>query len=228
VLQVYTQAELPLDLFDGRWKQRSSAAVLAAEQALLQRRPARGAPGPRRPWPAADGDAGPLAGPLCNSCWQRGHYKSNSRCPNFGKAALEKPRAFGQAKRVRVPLFSTSSDEAEESDEEDGNDNVCHACSQPGLLSMCDTCTRSWHNDCVSLADHRRIEAAAGAGSAWSCSVCVGEPCAAGFVGNPQRGALGRGGNQNRGRFRSAMEGSRATRAKAKRASRKGEVPRYR
>jgi hypothetical protein len=47
VLQVYTQAELPLDLFDGRWKQRSSAAVLAAEQALLQRRPARGAPGPR-------------------------------------------------------------------------------------------------------------------------------------------------------------------------------------
>ena len=49
MLQVYTleQAELPLDLFDGRWKQRSSAEVLAAEQALLQRRPARGASGPR-------------------------------------------------------------------------------------------------------------------------------------------------------------------------------------
>jgi hypothetical protein len=76
--------------------------------------------------PAADGDADVLAGPLCNSCWQRGHYKSNRLCPNFGKTALEKLRAFGRAKRVRrSPLFDTSSDEAEESDEEDGNDNVC-------------------------------------------------------------------------------------------------------
>ena len=263
--------ELPLDLFDGRWKQRSSAAVLAAEQALLQRRPARGAPGlrslpdrseryglvvaaargvaevgaatmegyqtsidglaqlltklrlpgapgaaapARRPRklvaaaataaaaavaaavPAANGDADGLAGPLCNSCWQRGHYKSNRHCPNFGKPAIEKPRAFGRAKRFRGALFETSSDEAEaaaeDSNEEDGNDNVCHACSQPGLLSMCDTCLRSWHDDCVSLADRQRIAAAAAPGSAWSCSVCVGEPFAAGFVNNPQRGGAGR------------------------------------
>ena len=63
---------------------------------------------------------------------------------------------------------------------------------QPGLLSMCDTCLRSWHDDCVSLADRQRIAAAAAPGSAWSCSVCVGEPFAAGFVGNPQRGGEGR------------------------------------
>jgi len=233
MLQLYTlqQAALPLDLFDARWKRMSDAAVLAAEQALLQRRPARaaalplalpdrqerhglilaaaravaeagsgsqasyqfcvdslatllsklrspgGVPGARSAAavrrlrklpapaaagapaaaaaaaPAADGDADVLAGPLCNSCWQRGHYKSNRLCPNFGKAALEKPRAFGRAKRVRRgPLFDTSSDKAEESDEEDGNDNVCHGCGQPGELFECDTCSRSWHGECLSEA----------------------------------------------------------------------------
>ena len=41
ILYILQQQELSLALFDPRWKQRLPAAVLAAEQALLQRRPSR-------------------------------------------------------------------------------------------------------------------------------------------------------------------------------------------
>jgi hypothetical protein len=301
ILQLHTlqQREVSLDLFDSRWKQRSPAAVLAAVQALLQRRPARSIPGPsvlpdrserytlilaaargvaevgaatsagyqtcldgfaqlmtklRLPAGAA-GAAAPAGrrkgiaaaahdaaapdaggedmepgGPLCHGCWERGHNKNNRMCPNFGKPPLAKPSAFGRAKRVRELMASgTSSDEAEDSDEEDGNDNVCHACSQPGTLIMCDMCPRAWHDDCLSLADRGRAAIANTTGDElWLCSVCAGEPHPVGFIGNPLRGAVGRGGNQNRGRFRSASEGTRATRAAAKKRGRKGETPRFR
>jgi hypothetical protein len=273
-LHMVLQAELSLELFGARWKRFSAAAVLAAELALLERRPERaavvpralpdrqerhslilaaaravaeagagsqasyqvsidglaallsklrvpvgvpggnGAAAPVRCQPqlaapsaaaapagtaataaAADGEADGLTGPLCNSCWQRGHDKSNRICSNFGKPPPAKPGGFGQAKRVRRALLESSSDEAEakESEEEDGNANVCHSCQSGGLFE-CDGCPRSWHGECLS--ESSRALAAYQAAASCSCPICRRERQPVGFVGNPQRGLpdAGRGG----------------------------------
>ena len=187
---------------------------------------AAGAPAAATAAVAPAAAAGGLTGPLCNSCWQRGHYKSNRQCPNFGKPALEQPRAFGRAKRVRSALFDSSSDEAEESAEEDGNDNVCHGCGKPGELFECDTCSRSWHGECLSEAS--RALATNPDEASWSCPICRREPRPVGYVGNPQRPPPGRGGGQQRARLRSASEGSKPQRAATKKRGREAEQPRFR
>ena len=35
---------------------------------------------------------------------------------------------------------------------EDGNDNACHGCSEPGELLECNACLLSWHRDCLQPA----------------------------------------------------------------------------
>ena len=178
----------------------------------------------------AGGDA--AAGPTCRSCWGKlpfPHYRNNRRCPNYGKAPLPDPRALVLApartvrRRSALDAASASSSEKGEAeadeDMEDGNSNVCHRCSEPGELNACDTCTLSWHEDCLPLAARTQLDA-----NPWSCPVCAGITIPTGFIGNPARAPPGRGGGQARKRFRSAVEGTKSQRKRAKQAGRRFEL----
>ena len=101
---------------------------------------------------------------------------------------------------------------------EDGNDNSCHCCSEPGELLECDACPRSWHRDCLPLASLELAEA-----DPWLCPLCTHTPITVGFVGNPPRAPPGRGGGQHRSRFRPAAEGTKRQRKEAKAAGRSRE-----
>ena len=312
-LYVLQQLELRVELFDARWKQRSDAAKLAAEQALLLRRPQRapggaaalpdrserfhlimhaardvaqvgaesagsfsaamgglaqllsslrqtpaaaGAAAPARraraparaapaALPAGDAVARPLAaataaaaaaaaagegGPVCRACWQPGHYRSNRKCSRFGKEPLPRPSAHAPPraiarKRGGEHLLSDAEEEEEEAEEEvsvsqDGNDNACHLCSEPGELLECDACPRSWHSDCLPPA---ALAPALLEADPWLCPVCTRTPRPATFVGNPQRAPPGRGGGQHRSRLRPAAEGTKRQRREAKAAGRSRE-----
>jgi hypothetical protein len=303
-LYVLQQLELRVELFDARWKQRSDAAKLAAEQALLLRRPPRnrvgapvqpdrcgrfqdimaaarnlaqvgaesaagyaatmggleqllsslrlapvvaGAAAPARrarapvraapaPLPAGDAAATAVAataaaaaaaaagegGPVCHACWEPGHYRNNRTCSRFGKEPLPKPSAHAPPraivrKRGGEDLLSEVEEEGEDevSVSEDGNDVVCHRCSEPGQLLECDSCPRSFHSECLPLASLALAEA-----EPWHCPVCTRTPTAVGFVGNPPRAPPGRGGGQHRSRLRPAAEGTKGQRKKAKAAGR--------
>jgi hypothetical protein len=207
-------------------KLRPPAAGPAAEQRM------RAAPG--APSDAAAGGAGgdAAAGPTCRSCWGKlpfPHYRNNRRCPNYGKAPLPDPRALVLApartvrRRSALDAASASSSEKGEAeadeDMEDGNSNVCHRCSEPGELNACDTCTLSWHEDCLPLAARTQLDA-----NPWSCPVCAGITIPTGFIGNPARAPPGRGGGQARKRFRSAVEGTKSQRKRAKQAGRRFEL----
>jgi hypothetical protein len=299
IVYILQQQELSMALFDARWKQRLPAAVLAAEQALLQRRPPRALGGPAAPLdrtdryalimaaargvaavgaetaagyatsmeglsqllstlrlpadgpaaarrapraarsrPAAaaagalsEGAAG-VGGPTCRSCWGMTpfpHYKSNQSCPNYGKPPLPEPDAHAQPRTIRrrtVRWVDEEEDEDDASESEDGsasdgNHNVCHECSEPGELLECDGpgCERSWHRDCLTLAASLLTEV-----EPWLCPVCTGKPRPAGFVGNPARALPGRGGGQQRKRFRSAAEGTKGHRKRVKKAGRSRET----
>jgi hypothetical protein len=175
-----------------------------------------------------EGAATAATGPTCRSCWGKlpfPHNKNNRRCPNFGKEPLPDPRALAlaPARTVRhglADLVSASSDEeAESSDMEDGNSNVCHACSEPGELLACDSCVLSWHQDCVPLAARPLLHV-----EPWECPVCAGNPIPTSFICNPKRALPGRGGGQARKRFRSATEGTKSQRKHAKQAARRHEL----
>jgi histone-lysine N-methyltransferase SETD2 len=62
-------------------------------------------------------------------------------------------------------LISYELNPADEDDEESFNDISCHQCANPGILSCCDFCKKSFHNDC-SL-DSETV------GSLWKCHCCV-------------------------------------------------------
>jgi hypothetical protein len=294
ILYILQQRALPLALFDARWKQRLPAAALAAEQALLLRRPLRASGGPavqpdraerfalilgaargvaavgaetaggyatamaglaqllstlrvsadvpataRRgrvaPGAAAaathagavaEGAAAGVGGPTCRSCWGMvpfPHNKNNKKCPNYGNLPLLEPHAHAPPRTVRVRQASAVAaglgSEEDDSASEDGNDNVCHECSQPGELLECDECPRVWHDDCLPLAARVMADA-----ERWQCPICVGMHRPAGFIGNPARVLPGRGGGQHRKRFRSAIEGSKDHRKRTKAAARSHEL----
>ena len=179
----------------------------------------------------AEGGAADVTGPTCRSCWGKlpfPHYKNNRQCPNFGKKPLPDPRALALAapRTVRRGLRATVSasseeedEEAEDGDMEDGNSNVCHACSQPGELLECDSCVRSWHADCLPLAARMSLDA-----EPWNCPVCAGVVIPTAFIGTPGRAPPGRGGGQTRKRFRSALEGTKSQRKRTKKAGRAAEL----
>jgi hypothetical protein len=154
------------------------------------------------------------------------HNKNNKKCPNYGNLPLPEPQAHAPPRTVRVRQASAvaaglgAEEEEDDSASEDGNDNVCHACSQPGELLECDECPRVWHDDCLPLAARVMAEA-----ERWLCPICVGMHRPAGFIGNPARALPGRGGGQHCKRFRSAIEGSKAQRKRNKAAGRSRELP---
>ena len=86
----------------------------------------------------------------------------------------------------------------------------------------CDNCPRSWCDDCVPLAARSSLDA-----DPWHCPTCVGIVIPTGFVGNPAQAPPGRGGGQQRKRYRSATEGTKGDRKRAKAAGRSREL-RYR
>ena len=207
-------------------KLRQPAAGSAAERRM------RAAPGAASGAAADGAGAAATAGPTCRSCWGKlpfPHYKNNRACPNYGSAPLPDPRtlALAPARTVRRGSVlgaerapSEEKGEAEtDKDLENGNSNVCHACSETGELLACDSCTLSWHEDCLPLAARAQLDA-----DPWSCPVCAGIPIPTGFIGNPARAPPGRGGGQARKRFRSAAEGTRGQRKRAKQAGRRFEL----
>ena len=150
-------------------------------------------------------------------------------CSRFGMEPLPKPVAHAPPraivrKRRGEDLLSEGEEEGEDemSASEDGNNDVCHHCSEPGELLECDGggCSRSFHRDCLPLAalDPALLEA-----DPWLCPVCTRTPRPATFVGNPQRAPPGRGGGQHRSRFRPAAEGTKGQRKAAKAAGRSRE-----
>lgn len=169
-----------------------------------------------------------VAGPLCHSCWSMEpfpHNKNNRQCPNYGKKPLPDPRerALAPARTVRRRLAdvdsASSEEEDEEADLEDGNSNVCHACSEPGELFECDFCTLSWHDDCIPLEARHMLDE-----EPWKCPTCARIPVRTGFIGNPVRAPPGRGGGQQRKRIRSATEPSKGERKRIKKAARSREL----
>ena len=178
---------------------------------------------------AAAGGAQPR---VCHGCWQPGHNHRNKNCPRFKLPALEPPEGRGAPGTARVVSRGRrreddsdgEGDDAPATPSESGNnDNVCHKCSKPGHLLCCegDGCHLSWHPRCVkggSTDDN----------GSWFCPVCTGtwasEPV--GFVSNPPRVPVGRGGNQKEARKRPHTEGGTAQRKKAKTSGRKKEFVR--
>ena len=296
ILYIVLQRELSLALFDPRWKQRLPAAALAAEQALLLRRPPRAQAGPaaqpdrperyaliiaaargvaavgaetaggyatacdglaqllaklrapaaghaaaRRaratpgaaaaaaPAGASEGGAAGGKAPTCRSCWGMvpyPHYKNNRNCPNYGKPPLEQPCAYAPPRPVRPSREQLAgglgSPDEDDSASEDGNDNVCHACSEDGELLMCEGCPHSYHLGCLPVEALALVDA-----DPWLCPVCTSTPIPTGFVGNPARAPPGRGGGQQRKRFRSAIEGTKGQRKRVKAANRSRELGKW-
>ena len=155
----------------------------------------------------------------CHSCWgflPFPHNQRNRQCPNFGKPPLPRP---GAAAAARIVADLPDSSEGEESEEEDGHENVCHECSDTGELLMCDRCPHSWHKDCLPVAMLPGVDA-----NPWLCPICAGVPRTVGFVAPPQRAPPGRGGGQHQARKRPATEPAPAKRRALKKASRSAET----
>jgi len=296
ILYILQQRVPSAALFDPRWRQRLPAAVLAAEEALLMRRPPRVAggsaaqpldrgeryalilaagrgvaavgaetaggyatamngltrllselrlpaagPAPARraraaprtaaaaaaAGAAAEGGGGAAVGPTCRSCWgmlPKPHYRSNKLCPNYGKPPLPEPSAHAMPRTVRgggeALGAGPGSSEEDDSAPEDGNENVCHHCSEAGKLLECDYCPHSWHDDCLPLA----ARPGAADEGLWMCPVCAHVPRPVGFIAAPRRAPPGRGGGQGRKRMRPATEGSGSQRARNKAAGRDREL----
>ena len=85
-------------------------------------------------------------------------------------------------------------------------------------------CPLSWHMNCLPPAARVLAQQALADEEDWQCPVCLRMPRPVGFVGNSQRAPPGRGGGQQRKRFRSATEGLPAQRKAAKKAGRTREL----
>jgi hypothetical protein len=204
-------------------------APAAGHAAARRARAAPGAAAAAAPAGASEGGAAGGKGPTCRSCWGMvpyPHYKNNRNCPNYGKPPLEQPCAYAPPRPVRPSREQLAgglgSPDEDDSASEDGNDNVCHACSEDGELLMCEGCPHSYHFGCLPVEALALVDA-----DPWLCPVCTGTPIPTGFVGNPARAPPGRGGGQQRKRFRSAIEGTKGQRKRVKAANRSRELGKW-
>lgn len=156
-------------------------------------------------------------------------HREAQACPDAGAAAP--PRVVRRRRQEAEWAGDEETDEDSDKELSDSgkNDNVCHACSETGMLLCCERpgCRRAWHEECIV---QHGIAVGDDGEEDWRCPLCTGAwgrvkgKGKAGVVLNPPRVAPGQGGNQRQKRKKPCTEGSPARRAAAKKSGRVYEL----